>query len=203
MRPHPRAARLPRPHRPDRPAPSPSLRSRRGEHATIDHGRQRPRPTPPMFGSRPSVPTRAAPLGGGPVQGVKRGDRGRDVVVRPGEVPPGRRRQRGDVALDTGSRDVDQDRQQRVAGLGRLEQRPPGLEPQPDRGEEAGRPVPGEDDTLVGAHEQRRVAGRRARWLEALYSYDKDADYAVFAPLLAREGLAPAATTLLERAGLL
>jgi hypothetical protein len=97
------------------------------------------------------VPTRGAPLGGGPVQVVKGGDRGRDVVVRPGEVPLGPRRQRGDVVLDAGSRDVDQDRQQRAAGLGRLEQRPPGLEPQPDGGEEAGRPILGEDGALVGA----------------------------------------------------
>jgi hypothetical protein len=79
---------------------------------------------------------------------VKGGDRGRDVVVRLGEVLPGRRRQLGDVALDAGGRDVDEDRQEQAAGLISLQQRPPSLEPQPDRGEEAGRPVLGEDDTL-------------------------------------------------------
>ena len=82
---------------------------------------------------------------------VKGGDRGRDVVVRLGEVLSSRCRQLGDMALNAGGRDVDQDRQEQAAGLGGLEQRPPSLEPQPDRGEEAGRPVLGEDDTLVGA----------------------------------------------------
>ena len=82
---------------------------------------------------------------------VKGGDRDWDVVVSPGEVLSSRRRQLGDVALDAGGRDVDEDRQEQAAGLSGLEQRPPSLEPQPDRGEEAGRPVLGEDDTLVGA----------------------------------------------------
>jgi hypothetical protein len=40
-----------------------------------------------------------------------------------------------------------------------LSDQPP-REPQPDGGEEAGRPVLGEDDALVRAHEPQRVAGR-------------------------------------------
>src|SRR3954447_16490871 len=108
------------------------------------------------------------PLGGGPMPKiVKGGDRGRDVVVRLGEVLSSRRRQLGDVALNAGGRDMDEDRQERGAGLGGLEQRPRSLEPQPDRGEKAGRPVPGEDDTLVGAHERKTVCPPRwgAAWL--------------------------------------
>src|SRR3954465_11607981 len=81
---------------------------------------------------------------------VKGGDRGRGVVVRLGEVLSSRRRQLGDMALNAGGRDVDQDRQEQAAGLGGLEQRPPSPDPQaervgaptsgrPDRGAPAGR----------------------------------------------------------------
>jgi hypothetical protein len=82
------------------------------------------------------------------------------VVVRPGEVLSGLGRRLGDVALDARIRDEDEDRQEQAVGLGRLEQRPPSLKPQPDGSEEAGRPVLGEDGVVLGAHEQRRVA----RW---------------------------------------
>jgi hypothetical protein len=55
------------------------------------------------------VPPEGAPLsGGGAMQIVEGGDRGRDVVVRPGEVPPRLYRQVGDMALDGGIGDVDQ-----------------------------------------------------------------------------------------------
>ena len=85
----------------------------RVEHATIDHPRQRSRPTPCDVQVLTLSADAGAPLGGGgPMQIVKGGDRGRDVVVRPGEVPPGLRRQLGDVVLDAGSRDVDEDRQE-------------------------------------------------------------------------------------------
>src|SRR3954451_20403960 len=68
------------------------------------------------------------PLGGGPMPKiVKGGDCGRDVVVRPGEVLSSRRRQLGDVALDAGGRDMDEDRQRRGAGKGRRSGRGGGL----------------------------------------------------------------------------
>jgi len=52
------------------------------------------------------------------MQIVKGGDRGRDMVVRLGQVLSGLRWQLGDVALDARIRDVDEDRQKQEAGIG-------------------------------------------------------------------------------------
>jgi hypothetical protein len=86
--------------------------------------------------------------------------RGRDVPVGLGQIVVRLGRQPGDPGFDRRVGRVDQDRQQQPHPRRPVDQRPPSLEPQPDRGEEAGRPVLGEDDTLVGAHEQGCVAGR-------------------------------------------